>query len=65
MRLTLSALGLELDVSFGIATDAEPDEYGRDLGYTSGTFVGFSPHVTPEDCPLPQRTPAWDEPEDG
>jgi hypothetical protein len=62
MRVTVSMFGLELDVTFGVPTPVE-GEPGLDLGYTAGSFVGFAAHVTPEDAPLPQRTPAWDEPE--
>lgn len=67
MRLTLSALGFELDLSFGPASDEDTAVEGADLsGGTLGsigpvTTVGFT---TPEDVPLPQRTPAWDEPEE-
>lgn len=64
MRLTLTMLGLELDISFGIAGEAEDEnDPGRDLGYTAGSFVGFSPHVQGEDVALPQRVPVWDEPD--
>ena len=65
MRLTLTMLGLELDISFGIAGEAEDEnDPGRDLGYTAGSFVGFAPHVAPEEVPMPQHTPSWDEPEE-
>jgi hypothetical protein len=60
--MTVSMFGLELDITFGIPTPVEEGP-GRDLGYTAGSFVGFAAHVTPEDAPMPQRTPAWDEPE--
>ncbi len=64
MRLTLNLLGLELDITFGIATTEDPDEPGRDLGYTAGSFIGFAPHVASEMVPLPQHTPSWDEPDE-
>lgn len=70
MRLTIQALGLELDITFGHApTDGVEveDQYdpGRDLGYTGGTFLSFtSAHPIPEEVPAPQHCPSWDEPED-
>lgn len=45
MRLTFSLLGLELDITFGLATDADPDPL-RDLGTTGHQPVGF---VRPRD----------------
>ena len=63
MRLTFAALGWTFDWSLEPTAEAEDaDEPGRDLGYLSGTFVGFAPHVQGEDVALPQRVPAWDEP---
>jgi hypothetical protein len=63
MRLTLVLLGHTLDLSLE-ATATEEDDTFTLLGDTGGTWVGFAHHATPEDVPLPQRTPPWDEPEE-
>ena len=61
MRLTVALLGWSLDLSLEPTTTE--DEAPTNQGDTGGTWVGFAVHATPEDVPLPQRTPAWDEPE--
>ena len=65
MRLTLTLLGLELDLSLGRPTaDEEPDPL-RDLGTTGCypiTFAGA--YDVPEEVPYQQHTPAWDEPDE-
>lgn len=66
MRLTLSLLGLELDVTFGRAIAAEDEDQGAALngGTTGSTPMGFTAQwAAPEDIPLPQRTPPWDDEE--
>jgi hypothetical protein len=64
MWLTLSLLGWTMDWSIEPTATEAADDPLRDLGATGVTFVGFAQHATPEDVPLPQRTPAWDEPEE-
>lgn len=66
MRLTLALLGLELDVTFGPVDEPATDGASLDGG-TTGSIgpVGFTQPVSNvEDVPMPQRTPAWDEPEE-
>jgi hypothetical protein len=61
MRLTLSLLGLELDLSFGLAgVDAEEADPLRDLGTTGHypvSFVGSYEGV--DECSLPMRNNGW------
>lgn len=67
MRLTIALLGLELDLSFGIAAVDEDEDPAAALN--GGTLSSYpitwtGNYGTPEEAPLPQRTPAWDEPEE-
>ena len=55
-------LGHTLDLSLE-PTAADEDEAPTNQGDTGGTWVGFAVHATPEDIPLPQRTPPWDDEE--
>lgn len=67
MRLHLSALGLALDVSFGVAeVEAEDEDYGSALngGTLASQPVGFyAAHEIPEEVAAPQHCPSWDEPD--
>jgi hypothetical protein len=59
MRLTLSLLGFELDVTLGRETEPADDDVWVDCGTTVSTPVGF---VRPEipwdaDCPVHQFDP--------
>lgn len=67
MRVTIALLGYELDITLGLADATSPasDDTGEALngGTTSGYFVGFTPHDG-QDVAMPQRCPAWDEPEE-
>lgn len=64
MRLTLAAFGLELDVTFGVASVAEDDPAAALNGGTlASTPMGFVPRMEiPEQVPAPQHCPSWDEP---
>lgn len=59
MRLTIALLGFTFDASIE-PTAADEDRAGDTTSYP----VGFARHSPPEEIPLPQRTPAWDEPEE-
>jgi hypothetical protein len=68
MRLTLQLLGLELDITFGIAGDAiAEDDGGRDMGYTGGQFLSFtSAHQMPDEAAIHhQCSPYEDDSEAG
>jgi hypothetical protein len=63
MRLTLVLLGHTLDLSLE-ANAADADTNSLDGGTTASTNVlYFGRYDTPEDIPLPQRTPPWDDEE--
>lgn len=66
MRLTLALLGLELDVTFGLAAvEVEDDPAAALNGGTLTSYpISFTPWPCPEEVPMPQHTPAWDEPEE-
>lgn len=61
MRLTLTAFGLELDVSFGITQpEADDEPEPQDSGYTTTTTVGFlAAYDLPEEVPVPMRCNGW------
>jgi hypothetical protein len=53
MRLTLALLGWTLDWSIEPTTTEVEDDGGRDFGYTSGTFLGFTPaHDVPDEAAI-------------
>lgn len=65
MRLTLTVLGFDLDVSLGPSATA--DETCSLDGGTTASIGPISFVSTPgavEDVPMPQRVPAWDEPDE-
>lgn len=65
MRVTIAALGFELDVTFGPTAAAVDDPAAAmNGGTTASTPMGFvAQWPAPEDIPLPQRTPPWDDEE--
>lgn len=62
MRLTLAILGWTWDLSLEPTADDEGNSL--DGGTTSAYPISFTAWPQPEDAPMPQRTPAWDEPEE-
>lgn len=63
MRVTIAALGFELDLTFGpVTVEEEAPIIG---GETGTTWLGFTArHDVPEEVPYQPHTPAWDEPDD-
>jgi hypothetical protein len=68
VRLTLALLGWTLDWSLEPTTaEAEADDGGRDMGSTSGTYVGFTAaHDVPDEAAIHhQCSPYEDDSEAG
>lgn len=65
MRLTLSLLGLELDVTLGPADAPSPApdmDPLRDLGATGGTFLSFtSSHDLPDEAAIHRPCSPWED----
>ena len=60
MRLTLTVLGIELDLSLGLATTEPEAEAPVDQGYTTSTPTGFTARYDqPDEIPLPMRNNGW------
>ena len=63
MRLTLALLGWTWDWSLE-PTTPEAEAHSLDGGLLASTPVGFTAaYPVPEEVPLPQRVPPWDDEE--
>jgi hypothetical protein len=63
MRLTLQLLGLELDITFGVAEVAiAEDDEPTDLGYLGGAYVGFvAAHDLPDEAAIHRPRSPWED----